>query len=123
MNESNVFITHEPIPVVYDGKARFKDLSSAERYGKITNIFAQDDLISMAPGPAANKAARMLKDFDAKKDYLCYAGGDPLSLSLAILALRNMNIKEVSYLRWDRSPKEGGVRSKGFYIPQSIPLF
>lgn len=121
--EGTVYVAQEPIPKRVGGVPVAKDLSSANRYGKIRHLLKSNELVSQAPGPALNKMSRELKDFNPSCDYLCMVGGDFLSIALALLALRNMNFREVQLLRWERERSTSGERTAGgFYVPVTVPL-
>lgn len=123
--DSVVYIVQEP-PMIYDraSKRHFsKDLSSAQRYGRIVYILGPSDQASLTPGPCMHKLRKELKDFRPDADYICFAGGDPMSLALAMLVLRDMNINTATALRWDRERDTSGERKNGgFYVPVSTPL-
>lgn len=121
--EAVVYIVQEPPVSHRDGVQISKDLTSAQRYGIIKCILTQQEIASRAPGPYYNKMLRELQDFNPDRDYICFAGGDPVALSLAVLALRNLNFREVKFLRWERDRPVNGDRTAGYYIPQILPLF
>lgn len=124
MVESTVYVVQEP-PVVFNrvtGKYTNKDLSSANRYGKIVPILSAGEQASLTPGPSLRLLQRGLKDFKPH-DYICFPGGDPVGLALALLVLRDFGFKEVNVLRWDRERKTDGTRtSGGYYTPVLTPL-
>lgn len=121
--DGTVYIAQEPSPKRVNGVSMAKDLSSAQRYGTIRHILKSNESASQAPGPSLNKMSRELKDFNPARDFLCMAGGDYLSIALAILALRNMNFHEVQVLRWERERSTDGERQAGgFYVPVTVPL-
>lgn len=124
MPDSIVYVVQEPPPVYRTGRPPiFKDLSSAQRYGRIEYVLDQSDQPSLTPGPCLHKVSRVLRTFNPTNDYLCYAGGDPLSIAFAMIALKEMNFAEVSLLRWDRERDTDGVRTYGgFYTPVSVKL-
>ena len=102
-----------------------KDLSSAQRYGTLQPILGAGDDVGLTPGPALHKLARALRRF-AGDDYLCAAGGDPLGLALALVALRNETpLREVQFLRWERERDIHGRRLQGvgFYVPTKVQLY
>lgn len=123
--QSVVYVVQEPPPVYNrtEGKTVHKDLSSANRYGTLMPILSKGNQASLTPGPSLSELHRKLRHFNPDLDYICFAGGDPMSLALALLVLRDMNVKEVSILRWDRERSTDGVRTAGgFYTPVVTPL-
>ncbi len=99
-----------------------RDLSSANRYGKIISVLAIGDRPSMLPGPTLHKLRKGLRDFKPD-DYLVWAGGDPLAMMLAGVVMTELGYREFKFLRWDR--ERGTDRSRtggGFYIPTAINL-
>ena len=100
-----------------------RDLSSAQRYGRIEYVLPASPSASLTPGPSFMKAARKLRDFDPDKDYLVFPGGDPMALLVCGLALAELGITEVQILRWDRERAPGGGRTgAGYYVPTPVPL-
>lgn len=71
-----------------------------------------------------NVFMRSLHEFDKEKDYLCFAGGDPVSLALAMLALRDMGHVFINLLRWERERSPDGKKLYGgFYVPVKTKLY
>jgi hypothetical protein len=122
-SEGVVYLVQQPPPVRRgSGPPKHKDLSSAQRYGVLRPILSDSDQASATPGPALHQMMRELKSFDPAKDFICYAGGDPMSLAVAAMALANMNIREFTMLRWERERSTDGVRKPGgFYVPIKVP--
>jgi hypothetical protein len=121
--EGTVYLVQEPPPIRTSGGLITKDLSSAHRYGKLLTILTAQDQASLTPGPILNKLTRELHEFNPRTDFICFAGGDPMSLALALLALRNMNYSEVQTLRWDRARSIDGRREPGgYYVNVNTPL-
>lgn len=122
-NDSVVYLVQSPPPVYRPNKPPIlKDLSSAARYGTIQPILEEDEHPSSTPGPALSKMSKALREFRPEVDYLCSAGGDPMSLALAVLALANWNIPEFTLLRWERERDTDGTRTRGgFYVPITVP--
>lgn len=116
MNDPTVYVVQEP--------AAGRDFSSAQRYGKLVSVLTSREHASLTPGPALHKMSKCLRDFNPHKDYICFPGGDPMALALAMLALRDMGFKEVQFLRWERERSIDGERKpgSGFYINVSVPL-
>lgn len=123
MAEPVVYIAQEPTPFLQNGVPKYKDLSSAQRYGRIVYLLDQTDMPSQDPWYARNKMFAALDSFDPKNDFLTVVGGDPISLALAMAVLGAMGHEEISYLRWDRERTPDGERtSGGFYTPVLVPL-
>lgn len=121
---ATVFLVQEPRSLHRNGTVVPRDLSSAQRYGKIIPVLSQGEQPSLTPGPCLHKMLRELREFDTENDFLCYAGGDPMSLGLALLALRENGRKEVSVLRWDRERDTSGNKTQGgYYVPIRVPLY
>lgn len=100
------------------------DLSSAHRYGRLEMVLDAKAMPSITPGPCLVAAERKLRAFRPDVDYLCFAGGDPVALALAMLALRGCGLKVISFLRWDRERDISGKRTAGgFYVPVHVPLY
>lgn len=125
MEEGIVYVVQEPRPFFdrVTGVTVSKDLSSAQRYGKIVPLLDSSDQPSITPGPSMFVMQKKLREFNPERDYICYTGGDPMSLALALLTLRDMNYREVQVLRWDRErDTEGNRKPGGFYVPTITPL-
>lgn len=125
MQESTVYLVQiPPVTRKNDGSLLTKDLSSAQRYGKIHPLLQRGEQPSLTPGPVLHLFLREMKNFDPTMDSLCFAGGDPMGLALALVALKEMNFKEVTVLRWERERATDGRRdaSGGFYVPVLTPL-
>lgn len=125
MAQGNVYVVQEPPPIWnrQTGKSVLKDLSSAQRYGRLMTVLGSSDQPSLTPGPCLFQLQKGLREFNPSDDYICFAGGDPMSLALALLVIRDFGIKEVKTLRWDRERTTSGERKTGgFYTPISTPL-
>lgn len=124
-SEGSVYVVQEP-PASYNrqtGGYVTKDLSSAQRYGKLVPILAQAQHASLTPGPSLFQMQKALRDFKPDRDFVCYAGGDPMALALALLTLRDYGFTEVQVLRWDKERDLDGNRlAGGYYTPVRTPL-
>lgn len=101
-----------------------KDLSSAEKYGRLKPIIGAEDKPSLNPLQTLNKIYDALYNYDSEQDSLCFAGGDPLVEFLAGIAIERLGIEEVTHLVWNREKDGNGKRTgKGFYVPKKINIF
>lgn len=112
----NVFCVQQP-------RLNDRDLSSANRYGKIQYLLENTDYPSTTPSACLHKINRLLKDFEPS-DYILYAGGDPLGLGLVMSTLIQNGFTEFQLLKWDRDRTIQGERQKGvgFYSPLRVKL-
>ncbi len=122
--EPVVYIVQDPPPMWVRGKPITRDMSSAHRYGNMTFVLGQDDQPSVTPGPCLNRFRKVLKDFRPEHDFICFAGGDPMALALAFLALKEDNHPELQFLQYNRARDLDGERKKGtgYYVPVTVPL-
>jgi hypothetical protein len=99
------------------------DLSSANRFGRVVTILDEADNPSLNPAGCLHKINRALKEF-SPDDIIFMAGGDFLSLALALCALKDLGFKEVNYLRWERERDIDGTRKHGvgYYVQEPLPL-
>ena len=114
--EPVVFLTHET-----DSD---RDLSSAQRYGKLRPLLNRSDKPGKTPGPCLWKIMKALRDeYDSARDYICIPGGDPVAGLLTGMALATLRIDEVKMLRYERERDlEGRRKPVGFYVPVSCKL-
>jgi hypothetical protein len=101
-----------------------RDLSSAQRYGRVEFLLDGRDKPSLTPGPCLRKIYKGLQDMHPD-DYIFYAGGDPMGLLLVGAVLRDQGFSEINFLKWDREtdPDTGErVQGAGYYIPQKVKL-
>lgn len=125
VEDGTVYVVQQPPPFRdrSTGTTVHKDMSSAQRYGKIVQLLEAADQPSLTPGPSLYTLQKKLRDFNPERDYICYAGGDPMSLALALVVLKDLNLREVQVLRWDRERSTDGQRlTGGFYVPITTPL-
>lgn len=110
---SKVFVIQQPQQV--------RDYSSASRYGAIEYLLQPNARPSLTPGPVLKKLVDTLqaKKFNPETDYLLWAGGDPLSMFLAGVALHQMGYSQIQFLVWERErdPETGLRKDVGFYTP------
>jgi len=100
-----------------------RDLSSANRYGRLLFLLDDSDSPSMTPSSCIHKMNKQLMAYETS-DYLVYAGGDPLGLGLALCLLKDRGFTEVNVLRWERERDIHGGRKAGvgFYVPVRVKL-
>lgn len=113
---AKVFCVQQP-------RSNDRDLSSANRYGKIQFLLDAEDMPSINPSACLHKMNKPLQEFE-HKDYMFYAGGDPLGLGLAMCLLKDNGFTEFQLLRWERERDIKGRRQtgQGFYVPSRIKL-
>lgn len=107
--ESVVYVIQEPGPG--------RDFSSAQRYGRVEFLLSRDDKPSFTPGPVLQKLRRVMHRIQPGS-YITWAGGDPMAPVLAGIVLRELNMVDVKFLRWERERNENRVRTgRGYYVP------
>ena len=115
----------EPAKVfcVQQPRSNDRDLSSANRYGRLEFLMGSDAMPSINPSACLHLMNKQLLKFE-HKDYMFYAGGDPLGLGLAMCLLKDNGFTEFQYLRWERERDIKGQRrvGLGFYVPVRIKL-
>lgn len=113
---AKVFCVQQP-------RSNDRDLSSANRYGKIFFLLDDSDSPSITPSACLHKMNKHLMEYE-HTDFLFYAGGDPLALALAIALLKDKGFTEINLLRWERSRSITGERTQGvgFYVPVRVKL-
>jgi hypothetical protein len=100
------------------------DLSSASKFGPIYPVFDVGDRPSLLPAQHMEKARKVLANFDEDEDFILWSGGDPSAPFMIGAILREMSIRNVTYLRWEKERGLDGKRNPriGFYVPIKIPL-
>jgi len=99
-----------------------KDLSSAQRYGKVVFLLTRQDKPATLPGPCHRKLAQGLKNF-RPDDFLFFPGGDFLALLQTGGILRDMGFRKVQYLKWEKErDTDGKQKDGGFYMPVEVML-
>lgn len=116
MSESTVYLLQEPTSE--------KDLSSAATYGRLFPIIGAHEKPSQNIQQTINKLYACLETFNSEKDYLCFAGGDPIIPFLAGVVMERIGFETVTHLIWNRERSNDGARTgSGFYMPKTIPIF
>ena len=100
------------------------DVSPAKIYGEIEYVLSTGDRTSSNPGLSAKKLFTALEEFDCEKDFVLWAGGDPLSCMLTGAVLAELGILKYKYLRFekDRVRTAPGEPVTGFYVPVLVDL-
>lgn len=100
------------------------DVSPAEIYGTLEYILGTGDRTSSNPDLSARKLFARLEDFDATKDFVLWAGGDPLSCMLTGVVLAELGILKFKYLRFEkeRGRAQIGEPVTGFYVPVQVNM-
>lgn len=123
-DKSRIFLVQQPPPTYRRGHPPVtKDLSSAQKYGTIIPVLAEGEQPSSTPAACMNRIYDVVNTFDEKTDYVCFAGGDPMSLALTLLVLADIGVESAKVLRWERERNfEGSRTGGGFYLPVETPL-
>ncbi len=100
-----------------------RDFTDATKHGKIEVILDQYDAPGKLPVPCLHKIKSKLKDY-AFGDYFLWCGGDPAALMLAGIVMKDLNINDVNWLRWEKikDPRTGEYSDKGFYVPTNFEI-
>lgn len=115
MPEPTVYLIQEP------NTDRFpRDLSSANRYGKIVPVLSAAYKPSLLPGPALHEMRRALRAF-RPDDFILWIGGDPMGPILAGYVINELGYRSCKFLRWERERDPEGRRlGTGFYVPGTV---
>ncbi len=100
------------------------DVSAAGIYGQVEYVLGAGDRTSSNPDHSARKLFAALETFDPDKDFILWAGGDPLSCMLTGAVLAELGVLRYKYLRFekDRARPEPGQQVSGFYVPVMVDL-
>lgn len=100
------------------------DTSAAAIYGEPFTILGTGDRTSSNPELSIPKLFKAFETFDADKDFVLWAGGDPLSCMLTGAVLAELGILKYKYLRFekDRGRSGNGGTVTGFYVPVQVNL-
>src|SRR4051812_33365204 len=99
MLNSRVFLIATP---TVSKKGEFPKLEPLSEFGDIKIVVENGDYPSFKPEKIFKKVVDRLKDFDAEKDYLAWAGGDTLAAFMAGFALAQMGHHSFRWLRFER---------------------
>ena len=78
----------------------YKDILSAEKYGKLKPIVEPGLNIYFSPAPIVSKMRQVLKNFN-DDDYLLLIG-DPSIIGVACSVASDINMGRYKVLKWDR---------------------
>jgi len=96
------------------------DLSLADRYGEILPVNHTSLNVSSTPGQALQNLRTALRNFNPEDDYLLWAGGDPMAIFLAGIAIGELGIEEFQVLVYNRIRDEDRNIIGGKYVPTRI---
>jgi hypothetical protein len=120
-----VYIVQEPRPFRNraTGALTYPDLSPASTYGAVKFVFSKDDQPALTTGLSMAQARKALRDFN-DEDYLLWAGGDPVALTICSMITAEINRGRYTFLRWERNSgrMEGAGGAGGFYVPVNLNL-
>lgn len=99
------------------------DVSPAAVYGEIRFVLSAGDRTCSNPELSMDKLRRALADFDVNRDFIVWAGGDPLSAIVAGMVLLELGIRKFRFLRFEKNRNtKAGQPVTGFYSPIEIIL-
>lgn len=79
------------------------DTHSARLLGELRMVFDVDDPRPFYdPVAAVAHAWRVLENFDAERDFLLWAGGDPLGLMIVVSVVSDIGDGVFKVLKWDK---------------------
>lgn len=118
-----VFVINEP---TVSRTGRRPDLHPMEKYGEVRTLVKEGEYPSFAPREALQRITERLRDFDPNRDFLAWAGGEPLSAVMVGSLLADMDITDVRWLRYERpaSPgRHGTISKRPHYTVVEVPIF
>lgn len=99
------------------------DVSPAAVYGEIMFVLSAGDRTCSNPELSMERLRRALSEFDPLKDFIVWAGGDPLSAIVTGMVLIDLGIRKFRYLRFEKNRNtKPGVPVTGFYSPVEVWL-
>ncbi len=100
------------------------DVSPAAIYGSIEFVLGPGDRTSSSPALSVGKLFTALESFDPDKDFVLWAGGDPLSCMLTGAVLSELGILRYKYLRFEKERGKSGPGEpvQGFYVPVQVDM-
>ena len=102
------------------------DFSSASRYGSLHFLLSKKDSRSRLPPNCILKIRKKLREeFDYEKDYIIWAGGDPLANLMAGIVIGVLRFPKINFLKWEKEKDLEGnrVEGRGFYTPVEIKCY
>lgn len=108
------------------GSGKFPKLEPLAEFGTIRVIVEAGDYPAFKPGMIFEKVKDKLRDFDAEKDYVAWAGGDTLSALMVGSCLAQMGHHSFRWLRFERGrDKVTNKRTEegGSYTPVDVMLY
>lgn len=99
------------------------DVSPAAVYGEIRFVLSAGDRTCSNPELSMEKLRRALEDFEPNRDFIVWAGGDPLSAIAAGMVLLELGIRKFRFLRFEKNRHtRPGEPTTGFYSPVEVHL-
>ena len=101
------------------------DLSGLAQFGEVIHCLPSNASPEKFPTRAMETLTAALMDFDPETDHIVWIGGPTLAVLMVRLVLRDRNIGEVSWLRFQRrlDPTTGRrAETGGYYESVRIPL-
>lgn len=115
-----VFVVTEPRAKL----ARNLDLSGLDKYGEIRYIIPQEMRPAAAPRQGMKTILKGLRDFNPKKDYITWVGGEVIGVFMVGMAVSYFNFSKINYLMYEHDwDSETGRRlDSGRYYPIEIDV-
>ena len=99
------------------------DVSAAGVYGEICFVLSAGDRTCANPELSIEKLRRALRDFDPNRDFVVWAGGDPLSAIITGMVFMDLGIPKFRFLRFEKNRNiKHGQPVTGFYSPVEVFL-
>lgn len=117
---SRVFVVHDRSAGV-DGRP--VNLSAALSYGRLVPIFQERDWPGMNSEQGCRQIERRLRTYDPEKDFLLWAGGDPMALVMLGAWLFGNGIDQSRWLRHNRKRDAQGNRTDEYEYTISTQRF
>lgn len=107
------------------GSGRLPDLTPMAEYGTIKVLVENGEYPSFKPQECLRKIYQRLKDCDEERDYIAWAGGEPLSAVMVGAVLADLDKTSIRWLRFERGRNERGERDArcGHYNVVSVPIY
>lgn len=107
------------------GNGETPDLKNLSDYGDVRVLVNAGEYPTKQPKRCLRLIEKRLVDFDPRRDYLVWAGGDSLAAILTGVVLADRNWEAIQWLRYDRPRGPDGRRTDvgAKYVPTTVPLF